>query len=81
MDEAGHLAAEQVLERLRRIRELDRDGAPAPLLDELGKLVVEAEQWARLEGDERARTAVAELDGALTAIGDPGSRALSFHWT
>ena len=58
--------AEKVLERLRRIRGLDRDEAPAGmLLDELRELVVEAEAWARVEGDARARSAAAELDAEL----------------
>ena len=52
--------AEKVLERLRRIRELDEGrAAPALLLDELRELVSEAEGWARVEGDARARAAAA----------------------
>ena len=48
--------AERVLERLERIRELNDGGAPAGvLLDELRELVGEAEEWARVEGDARAR--------------------------
>ena len=51
-----------MLERLRRIDELDRGQAPAGLLlGELRELVREAEAWARLEGDVRARSAVAKL--------------------
>ena len=54
--------AERVLERLDRIATLESEDAPASeLLAELRELVVEAEAWARLEGDERALTAVAEL--------------------
>jgi hypothetical protein len=61
MDEAA-----KVLDRLKRIHDLDRDEAkPAVLLDELRHLVVEAEEWARAEGDARARSAVAELGGEL----------------
>ncbi|HUY71083.1 MAG TPA: hypothetical protein VMV08_02495 [Gaiellaceae bacterium] len=75
MDDAEQLAAERIVERLKRISELDHDAAPALLLDELRKLVSEAEQWARLEGDERARTAVEDLDRALAAIGEPRARA------
>jgi len=57
MDEAT-----RVLERLGRIEELDRRSAPAGvLLGELRQLVREAEAWARLEGDERARSAVGKL--------------------
>jgi hypothetical protein len=54
--------AAKVLERLRRIDELDRDTtSPTQLLGELRELVREAEAWARLEGDERARSAVEKL--------------------
>jgi hypothetical protein len=52
----------RVLERLRRIDELDRERVPAALLlGELRELVREAEAWARLEGDDRARSAVEKL--------------------
>jgi len=58
--------AANVLDRLARIRELDRADAPAGvLLDELRKLVGEAEAWARLEGDSRARAAIAKLESSL----------------
>jgi hypothetical protein len=58
--------AARVLGRLDRIRALDHNGAPAgALLDELRELVAEAEAWARLEGDERARSAVAGLESSL----------------
>ncbi len=54
--------AEKVLERLGRIRELDEGrAAPALLLGELRELVSEAEAWARVEGDARARAAALEL--------------------
>jgi hypothetical protein len=57
MDEAT-----RVLDRLQRIEELDRHRAPAAaLLGELRELVREAEAWARLEGDERACSAVGKL--------------------
>ena len=57
MDEATKL-----LDRLRRIDELDRETTtPRELLGELRELVREAEAWARLEGDERARSAVEKL--------------------
>ena len=51
------------MERLARIDEL-HGASPARsdgLLDELRALVGEAEAWARLEGDVRARSAVAKL--------------------
>ena len=51
-----------MLERLRRIRTLERGRAPAPrVLDELRELIREAEAWACLEGDVRARSAVEKL--------------------
>jgi hypothetical protein len=54
--------ATQVLRRLERIESLHRDRASVPiLLDELRALVREAEAWARLEGDDRARSAVVRL--------------------
>lgn len=54
--------ARAVIERLDRIDALERDGAsPAALLAELQALVREAEAWARLDGDERAKAAVATL--------------------
>ena len=53
MDEAM-----RVLTRLERIEALDRgDVRPGVLLTELRALIGEAEAWARLEGDERARGA------------------------
>ena len=55
-----------MLERLERIGRLERDGAPAAsLLGELRELVGEAESWARLEGDRRARAAAAALATAI----------------
>jgi hypothetical protein len=64
MDEAEH-----VLARLERIRKLDRTRAPAAqLLDELRQLVVEAQDWARTEGDARARAAAAELGGEIARL-------------
>jgi hypothetical protein len=58
MDEAA-----RVIERLERIETLNRVAFTTPgcLLDELRALVVEAEAWARVEGDRRARSAVAKL--------------------
>ncbi len=55
-------AAVRVLARLERIERLDAAHAePAAILLELRALVAEAEAWARREGDDRARDAVAEL--------------------
>lgn len=57
MDEAT-----KVLRRLERIESLDRGVVPASrLLDELRALVREAEAWARVEGDQRAQSAVSRL--------------------
>jgi len=54
--------AERVLRRLRRIESLDRSrAATSHLLGELRELVHEAEAWAQLEGDARARSAIAKL--------------------
>jgi hypothetical protein len=54
--------AARVLSRLERIEALDREHAPPGLvLCELRELVREAEAWARVEGDVRARTAVGKL--------------------
>jgi len=54
--------AEKVIDRLARIETLDRRASPpSRLLDELRALVVEAEAWARLEGDRRAQSAVTKL--------------------
>ena len=61
--------AEAVLERLARIRELDRARVPATrLLDELRQLVSEAEAWARSEGDARARAAASELGAEVVRL-------------
>jgi hypothetical protein len=58
--------ARAVIDRLERIELLERDGAPpAVMLEELRGLVRDAEMWARLEGDERARAAVDRCDAAL----------------
>ena len=59
--------ARAVLARLDRIEELEREGAPpGVLLEQLRGLVQAAEMWAKLEGDERANTAVARCDAALS---------------
>jgi hypothetical protein len=61
--------ARAVIERLDRIETLEREGAPADaLLEELRGLVRDAEAWARLEGDERAATAVARCEDALGVV-------------
>jgi hypothetical protein len=58
--------ARAVLARLDRIEALEREGAPpGVLLEELRGLVHEAEAWAKLEGDERAKKAVGDCDAAL----------------
>jgi hypothetical protein len=63
--------AERVLERLERIQALNESRASAGvLLAELRELVVEAEHWARVEGDTRARAAAAELSHRLARIGE-----------
>jgi len=61
--------AEAVLERIERIRELDRADAPAAvLLVELRQLVAEAEVWARAEGDPRARAAAMWLGADVVRL-------------
>jgi len=58
--------ARAVIDRLERIEVLERDGAPpALMLEELRGLVRDAEAWARIDGDERAREAVERCDAAL----------------
>jgi len=58
--------ARAVIDRLERIEVLERDGAPpAVMLEELRGLVRDAEAWARIDGDERAREAVERCDAAL----------------
>lgn len=60
--------ARAVLARLDRIEALEREGAPpGALLEELRGLVLAAEAWVRVEGDERAKTALERCDEALTA--------------
>jgi len=55
-----------VIDRLERIEVLEREGAPpAVMLEELRGLVRDAEAWARIDGDERAREAVERCDAAL----------------
>jgi hypothetical protein len=57
MDEAT-----RVLRRLERIESLGRGTAQRQqLLGELRALVREAEVWAEVEGDDRARSAVVKL--------------------
>ena len=61
--------ARAVIERLDRIQALERCGAPAEtVLDELRALVVAAEEWARVEGDERAAAAVERCEAALGVV-------------
>jgi hypothetical protein len=60
--------ARAVLARLDRIETLEREGAPpGALLEELRGLVQAAEAWVRVEGDERARTALERCESALAA--------------
>jgi hypothetical protein len=55
-----------LLDRLGRIEALDREGAqPSALLPELRALVLEAETWARSEGDPDAEAAAASCAAAL----------------
>ncbi len=55
-----------MIDRLERIEVLERDGAPpVVLLEELRGLVRDAEAWARVDGDERARAAVDRCGSAL----------------
>ncbi|HWE82773.1 MAG TPA: hypothetical protein VG265_14075 [Gaiellaceae bacterium] len=67
MDEP-ETVAERVLERLRRIRALRGEAAPSVLIGELRELVVEAQEWARLEGDDRACSAAAQLEEEMERI-------------
>ena len=77
--DAGREAA-AVLERLERIGRLERDGAPAAsLLGELRELVGEAESWARLEGDRRARAAAAALATAIPEAEEVRPEATGVH--
>lgn len=69
MGELQCVEASRVLERITRIRVLEREQAPASLLlGELRELVVEAEAWARLEGDARAGSAAARLAESVANV-------------
>jgi hypothetical protein len=58
--------ARAVIRRLDRIEALEREGAhPATLLAELRELVREAEEWSRVEGDERAQRAAERVEEAV----------------
>jgi hypothetical protein len=62
--------ATRVINRLERIEALGRSRrAQSQLLDELRALVTEAEAWARLEGDVRARSAVTRLREEAEGMG------------
>jgi hypothetical protein len=62
-----------VLERLARIEALDRGGAtPAELVEELRRLLLEAERWSRREGGEAGASAVEHLREALSSTQDWG---------
>jgi hypothetical protein len=58
--------ARAVLERLGRIERLRSEGAlPSVLLEELRRLLEEAEEWSRVEGGDAGERAVARLREAL----------------
>jgi hypothetical protein len=58
--------ARAVMRWLDRIEALERESAhPATLLAELRELVREAEEWSRVEGDERAKRAVERVEEAM----------------
>jgi len=61
--------ARRVLERLARIKQLEREHAPADqLLDQLRELVQEAETWLRAEPEPAgAVAALAQCRAALAA--------------
>ena len=68
--------AETVLARIDRIRKLERADAPAAeLLEELRSLVVEAESWARAEGDPRARAAAVWLGADVSRLEEVRAKA------
>jgi Tfp pilus assembly protein PilN len=65
--------ARQVLERLRRIEELEEQRAPSgELIDELRELVREGEAWLRAEGDPAA--AVEALERCRAALPGGGEQ-------
>jgi hypothetical protein len=69
VDELPGVEASRVLERITRIRVLDREQASVSrLLGELRELVAEAEAWVRLEGDERAGSAAARFAESVANI-------------
>ena len=58
-----------MLERLERIEALDRGGAtPAELVEELRRLLLEAERWSRREGGGAGASAVEHLRDALGRV-------------
>jgi hypothetical protein len=69
--------ARQVLDRLERIDALRRQGAPArDLLAEVRSLLAEGERWIaaeRLDGDERARAALADCRAGIGEEAATGS--------
>jgi Tfp pilus assembly protein PilN len=65
--------ARQVMERLRRIEELEQQRAPSgELLDELRELIREGEAWLRAEGDPAA--AVEALERCRVALPGGGEQ-------
>ena len=68
--------AETVLARIERIKKLEQADAPAAeLLEELRSLVVEAESWARAEGDPRARAAAVWLGADVSRLEEVRAKA------
>ena len=62
-----------ILDRLRRIEQLEHaDAPPATVLNEVRELLAEAERWVRSEAreSERAQAAVDALRGALQTGGE-----------
>jgi hypothetical protein len=58
--------SQAVLERLRKIEALDREGVGSEeLVEELRALLVEAEAWSRREGGDAGSRAVHDLRSAL----------------
>jgi hypothetical protein len=75
--------ARAVLQRLERIADLERDGAPArSLLDEVRALLAEAEAWVGSErgGRNLAEQALARCRDAVER-GDGDSRSTPQHGT
>jgi hypothetical protein len=62
-------AADRVLARLDRLERLEASRAPPDrLLAEISALAVEAEEWARADGDARALAAALELRSCVEGM-------------